>query len=181
MAVKIGLHVDEFATMDSSPEEEYAEIEEAIREAVPGVDITFVRDLPPHKLSQTSVSVYVFDIGGMCRVDWNGERREELSRQVNKLADDRPNTLFVPWSSMTRNYLRSAIRMLQPQWEDGDTPTAEIPLGDRPNVSLPHESQEEKLFQYGPQEHYTAAIKRWIMLDQPADLLPAEQEVKTNE
>jgi hypothetical protein len=131
----IWLFTDEFATMGSTQEEEYEEIEELFRQMLPGEKLLFERNKRPSQLANGSADVYVFDIGGMCYVDHSGERRKSWCHDVLRQVEDRPNTLFVPWTSMTGDYLRYVLQEMLPEWDD---PDAELPEPKAPpNVWLP--------------------------------------------
>lgn len=134
------MYADEFATMGSSKEEEYKEIQSNFEEMLPGCQFTFYRDKTPFHLKNASPDVYVFDIGGLCYVDHSGERRLDLCREVLRQAEDHPRTLFVPWTSMTGDYLRTALHQLLPEWSD---PDATLPENPAPfNVWLPPQRQQ---------------------------------------
>lgn len=133
--MEIWLYVDEFASMGSTPESEYEEMEAQLRELLPDVDIRFVRDMKPTDLSNAMPRAYVWDIGGMCKVDFGGTRRRNWSHTLMTQIDDHPNTLFVPWSQMTGDAVRCCMQEFMPEWDDPEAVLKEPP--DRHNVWLP--------------------------------------------
>jgi hypothetical protein len=125
--MKIWMYVDQFATLDSSPEEEYDEIRAWIKAQLPDVKLQFKQDVDPYKLKNARCDVYLFDIGGLCYVDHSGEKRISLCHEVLRQVEDHPNTLFVPWTSMTRDYLRAALQDLLPEFESShESPKANV-------------------------------------------------------
>lgn len=113
--MQVWLYVDQFATIDSSSEEEYAELEELFRQTFPGHALTFTRDMLPHMLANACPDVYLFDIGGLCYTDYSGGVRINFCKDVIAQVKDHPNTLFIPWSSMTMSYTRDAAEELLPE------------------------------------------------------------------
>lgn len=138
--MRVYLYVDEFATINSSPEEEYEEIEEWFREQLPDADIKFHRKMMPHKLANASPDVYLFDIGGLCYVDHSGERRLNLCHEVLRQVEDHPSTLFIPWTSMTRDYLRYALEDMLPETAANTPPNVWCPP--KVGMDLDYEARE---------------------------------------
>lgn len=161
--IRVGLHVDEYATLDSSPEEEYEELEKELKEAMPEVEFNFIRDLVPTSLPHTNVDLFLFDIGGMCRGDWNGIQRGNYCDYIYRQVQDKPNTLFVPWSCMTRQSFRTTLRQMTPEWES-DLEVKDIKYPDHPNLLLPDERVELALddMEYKIQAHQLTKIKAWV-------------------
>lgn len=106
--MRVGLFVDNFACIGKTPEEEYDEIEAAFQEELPKTKFHFVRNVQPNALSNSSFDVYLFDFGGLCYSDPSGGFRMSLAREITKQVEERPNTLFIPYSKMTRDYQKIA-------------------------------------------------------------------------
>lgn len=107
--MKIGLFVDPFAAIGTTQEEEYAEIENQFREAYPDTQLIFKRDMQPYNLKNNPVDIYLFDFGGLCYVDHSGSQRMDFSRIILEQVKELPNTLFLPYSKMTRDYVNDAM------------------------------------------------------------------------
>jgi hypothetical protein len=82
--------------------------------------------------------ILIFDFGGL-GIGCSG-LVDSLSREILKLIEDRPNTLFVAWTSFTNEYLKDAC---------------EKELGDFPNLVC-RDTNNELLIK---------AIKAWINLE----------------
>ncbi len=130
------MHAEDMADslgLDSPEDYEYGEIEAAIKLEFP--EVIFNRGVLFSGLANANPDFYVFDIGGMCRVDFGGTQRVGWCHHVLRAMDDHPQTGFVPWSMMTWQAARSAIDDLVL----GDTD--EVPDGyttpGRPNLYLP--------------------------------------------
>lgn len=102
--MKVGMFVDDFSTIDSTPEKEYEEIEASFREALPDVKFKFKRNVSPYALSNSDFDVYLFDFGGLAYADMSGSQRMSMAREIAKQAEERPSTLFIPYTKMTRDY-----------------------------------------------------------------------------
>ena len=140
--MKIWLYVDEFSTMDRTAEDEYEEIEEFFKGQLSG-RLYFKREVLPGELKNGSPDIYLWDIGGMCIVDHSGDRRIEFCRQIVEQVDDHPNTLFIPYTAMTRRDLQFALTEYLPEFackaeEDREYPE-ETPRG---NVWCPKKEYE---------------------------------------
>lgn len=141
-AMKIWMYVDEFASMESSTEEEYAEIEAAFREWLPDVKLSFKRGASFMELRNGRPDFYVWDIGGLCYVDHSGDKRVDWCHEVVDQIESHPNTLFVPWTMMTQDYLRFAVTEFLPEFADKEDKTyPEAPV--RPNLWCPPKSNWE--------------------------------------
>jgi hypothetical protein len=111
----IWLYVDPFASMDGSPEEEYDDIERELNERLPG-ECVFHRNKLPHELKTGSPDVYLFDIGGMCVTDYSGTLRDNFCHTIVEQVDEKTNTLFVPYTMMTRSSFRFALSEYLPEF-----------------------------------------------------------------
>ena len=155
----VWIYVDPYGSqlLDTTPDDEYPEIEAMIRDAHPGVAFRFVRNKPPTDLLSGRCDVYVFDIGGLCYTDYSGSTRLNFCRVVQRAVEDLPDTLFVPWTGMTRDYLRSAWHDLVEtrighQVEEGELP-------DQPaNVCLPPSQDRWAL----ASEYVSLKLKEWF-------------------
>lgn len=115
--IKICLYVDEFATLDSSPEQEYEEIKEKFREALPKEELRFICDVQPHKMADHNPDIYLMDFGGLCYASPGGAAQSSFSDMVVGLADNNPDILFIPYTTMSREYMKSARDHLFPDVE----------------------------------------------------------------
>lgn len=113
--LSVWLFSDEFASLSSTQEEEYDEMEKKLTELLPDVKLRFSRGKQPQDLANASPDVYVFDIGGMCYVDYGGIQRRNWCHMVLRQLEDHPNTLFIPWTSMTGDSLQWAIEDFMPE------------------------------------------------------------------
>jgi hypothetical protein len=100
--MKVGMYFDSIASISQTQEEEYEEAEYLIREIFPERTrkLRFEHNVLPSHLANSTTKLYLFDIGGMGAYGgYTGvdSLLNELARQV----EDRPNTLFVLWSSFT--------------------------------------------------------------------------------
>jgi hypothetical protein len=86
-------------------------------------------------LVEKQYDILIFDFGGM-GIGCSG-MVSSLSREILKLIEDRPNTLFVAWTSFTNDYLK-------------DECVKE--LGDYPNL-ISYDNELEELIE---------KIKKWI-------------------
>ena len=82
--------------------------------------------------------ILIFDFGGL-GIGCSG-LVDSLSREILKLIEDRPNTLFVAWTSFTNEYLKDAC---------------EKELGEYPNLVC-RDTDNEPLIK---------AIKKWIAME----------------
>jgi hypothetical protein len=85
--------------------------------------------------NETSYDILIFDFGGI-GLGCSG-LVSSLSRMILKLIEDRPNTLFVAWTTFTNDYLKDEC---------------EKELGDYPNLICRDMNNEEVI----------KGIKKWI-------------------
>lgn len=137
--LRVWVFTDVFASMGKTQEEEYEEIQRELQELVPEIKLTFSLNKSPDQLSNASPDVYLFDIGGMCATDYGGSQRRNWCHMLMRQIDDHPNTLFIPWSSMTGDSIRSAMQEFLPEWDDPEAELPEPPV--RFNVWLPPENE----------------------------------------
>lgn len=143
--MKIGLFVDAFASIGKEQEDEYQEIEQAFRDAYPEeTNLIFKRDMQPHNLKNNPVDVYLFDFGGLCYTDFSGSFRMSFASEIVKQLKDLPNTLFIPYSKMTRDYVHDAMEELFPGIQ-------------APNMILPSDAKDDD-WAFNP---IIEATKKW--------------------
>lgn len=111
----VWLYVDQFASMLTTVEEEYEGLERLFRESL-DCALVFHRDKYPHELRNGCPDIYLFDIGGLCYVDHSGDRRHDFCHEVVRAVEEHPNTLFIPWTSMTRDMFRFALTEVLPEF-----------------------------------------------------------------
>ena len=113
--MKICALVDVTASSFQSQEEEYAEIKERFCEELrlDSNKITFLMDVMPHKLQGMSTDVYVIDYGGM----WPGseDMTRHIFREFINQVDNKPNTLFVVWSTFSFQWYQELIEEESPE------------------------------------------------------------------
>lgn len=110
---RVWLYVDEFGCAGEEPEDEYTHLESFFTEQLGKVK--FKRNMLFTELRNGSPDLYVFDIGGLCYVDYSGRQRMDWCNEVLRQVADHPNTLFIPYSDMTRGYCRVAMEDLVPE------------------------------------------------------------------
>jgi hypothetical protein len=142
----VWLFTDPYASMGSTQEEEYDNIEKQLTEMLPGLQLTFHRDKQPSLLSNANPDLYVFDVGGMCKVDFGGHMRRNWAHNLMRQIDDHPNTLFIPWSQMTGDSIRSVMQEFLPEWDDPEAELPEPPT--RHNVWLPPATEKFNWWKY---------------------------------
>ena len=87
-----------------TPEEEAESCREILEELVfENKKFQFESTMNPMDLENKKYDILLFDFGGM-GMGASG-MVASLSRQILKLIEDRPNTLFVAWSSFTTRFL----------------------------------------------------------------------------
>jgi len=156
----IWMYVDEFSSMMSSTAKEYAEIRGCFRKWLPKHKILFCKDKRPHELANARPDIYVFDIGGLCYVDYSGNQRHNFCHEVVRQVEDHPNTLFVPWTSMTRASLRFAMTEFLPEFAGKAEDDREFSEGLRPNVWCPGENEDRNLLAIS-ESSLKAIVKKW--------------------
>lgn len=133
----IWTYVDEYSSMASTREDEYADIERYFTEWLPGVELKFKHGVAPTQLTNHP-DIYIWDIGGLCYVDHSGDQRLSMCHFLVDQLDAMPNVLFIPWSSMTRDTMAYAITEFLPEFaakpeEERSYPEAPV----RPNLWCP--------------------------------------------
>lgn len=112
------MYVDEFASMGSSPEQEYAEIKEYIGQVFPDRNHRCKPNVRPHELKNSRFDIYVMDVGGLCYVDYSGTQRDRFARDLAEQVRDHPSALFLIWSHMTSDFYWDAVRDSYPELLD---------------------------------------------------------------
>jgi len=98
--LSINIYTDPACEMfDRTPIEEAAWIEKDLREYI-GNPMTFKYNVEPHNLG--NCDIYIFDVGGL------GAMYEDIMtahyRTLYKKIEDMPNTIFIMWSTYTKQY-----------------------------------------------------------------------------
>lgn len=161
----VALFVDPYSCDGSDKASEYEELEEFVRECLPELadKLVFRRGVRPHgrDLMESGFKIYLFDIGGMCYVSHNGEMQTTFCKNVLTVAnDDRPSSLFIPWSTMTSGYVSHAVYELfidlndVPPDEDEPCYTTRLP----PNVWCPPRSKTLQMSNLDKE----AEIRKWL-------------------
>lgn len=88
---------------------EYRELESLIGKTFPDCEITFSRDKTFTDLANGNPDFYLFDIGGMCAVDYTGVQRSNWCHMILRQLENHPSTGFVPWTCMTQNSVGCVI------------------------------------------------------------------------
>lgn len=92
--------VDFAGSYDKTDDEEYAEIEEMIKLALPqNTNLDFHRNIQPYALDNQSFDVYIFDFGGL--LPGCDSLMSSMLNEFSKQVENHPNTLFIIWSSFT--------------------------------------------------------------------------------
>ena len=94
--MKCFMYIDKYGAAGRTQEEEYKAAEGAFSEYIlPGIKITFKRDVSPSDLKNNRPDIYLLDYGGMFVTD----DMVDYYRDFIQAAEDLPNTLFLVWSS----------------------------------------------------------------------------------
>jgi hypothetical protein len=106
---------DMMASFDQTWEEELASMEADLRTNLPMFDFTVKTNLYPHKLLEgEKCDIYVFDFGGM--MPGCESMVVNHFRSLCKAIEDKPNTLFVIWSSFSYDvYYKDMLETEFPQ------------------------------------------------------------------
>lgn len=107
--MKICALVDPMGTSFQEPKEEYEEIKQRFCEelCLEPNEVTLVPDVMPHTLSGISTDAYVIDYGGMLSgVD---DLVRSIFREFIKQVEDKPNTLFIIWSTFSFRWYKELI------------------------------------------------------------------------
>lgn len=117
--MKICALVDLMGTMGPNgwmtEEDEYTEIKNQICDLL-GLNpdsITYLTDVQPHELAGTSVDMYVIDYGGL--MPGAESLVQSIFRELINQIEDKPNTLFVIWSSISFKWYSEIIEDENPE------------------------------------------------------------------
>lgn len=121
---KVCLYVDDYASLMSTPEEEYEQLEQELRrDLFRGVDVSFrtgvaIKDIPP------DCDLYVIDYGGIASADITGRRGEHYAKTLAAKVAEMPSCYFMVWSSFSSRYFEFElqVRVAADDWEDGPVP-----------------------------------------------------------
>jgi hypothetical protein len=105
---RVGLYVDEMASLMSAADEEYADLEKELTRSVFGPEpVRFTRGVPPWEYSGHQFDLYCVDFGGMAAQSFGS--RSFIYRYVDTLIRviaDNPSTYFLLWSNFTVKYMQ---------------------------------------------------------------------------
>jgi hypothetical protein len=96
--MKVLMFTDPMGSLGKTQEEEYEQLKKDL-ELVLGASVEAEFNVPPWHLKNRSISLYIFDFGGMgigC-----SDTVEGMLRELHKAAIEHPDTLFVIWSSFS--------------------------------------------------------------------------------
>ena len=103
----VGILVDFMAHGGMTPEEEMDFIEMEVKDFLPGFSINFEREVRPHDLKNKPIDMYVFDFGGLLP-GCDGLLSSMYGELLTQI-EDRPNVLFLIWSTISKIYLKDEI------------------------------------------------------------------------
>ena len=112
----VGIFVDFMGAMDMSMKDEMDYIQTMFKENFPDIKFLFKRELPPGGLEQTPVDLYVFDWGGV--MPGCDDTTHSMYRSLVKQIEEKPNTLFVIWSSFSKRYYEDELAEAFPKEKD---------------------------------------------------------------
>ena len=104
--MKVYALVDWMGAGGLTADEEYVEIENEIKEIV-GRPFVYKTEVYPYKLENDPVDIYIIDFGGV--LPGAESMVVDVYRQVLKQIEDKPNTLFVLWSTFTQRWYANII------------------------------------------------------------------------
>lgn len=108
--IKVGMYLDEYASMMSTQEEEYKDLQEDLeRELFQGQEHKVTIDVPPWKLEGYNFDLYVVDFGGICSINYGSDAFKRYSDPLAKAIQDNPSTYFMIWSTFTVAYLKEGF------------------------------------------------------------------------
>ncbi len=123
--LKVCLYTDEVASLSSTPEEEYEELEDDVRRRLVGFDpgaVQFTRGVLPDKLRDHPCDVYVIDFGGIVAYpEWRA-RGNLVGANLLAAARETPSTYFLVWSSMSAEWFKGRLydELIDKMGGDGD-------------------------------------------------------------
>jgi hypothetical protein len=100
----------------------------------------------PHQLKNKPVDLYVFDVGGLgCQMGSGDSLTFSHVRTLAEMVQERPNTLFVLWSSFTTAWYKEIVSEEFPE------------LANAPNVLHRYEDK------FGPEnDQFEKKLKAWF-------------------
>ena len=112
----MGLYVDFMGTLDMRMKEEMDYIQTMFEEYFPNIKFLFKRELHPEGLKQTPVDLYVLDWGGI--LPGCDRLTETVYNSLVKQIEEKPNTLFVIWSSFSEYNYKEELAQAFPKEKD---------------------------------------------------------------
>lgn len=113
--VKVCMMVDWMAVPCEDAEYEDIEREMQLHTEIPANKFSFERRVHPHQLTNKRLDLYIIDFGGVMpgSEDTIVSHFRELVRQV----EEKPNTLFIIWTRMTKGWYIEALQKENPELE----------------------------------------------------------------
>jgi hypothetical protein len=105
--IVLGIFVDPIGTSQETPEEEMDYFIKKLSEEIPELDIMPKLMLHPGDLAETPVDVFVLDFGGM--MPGCDDFVRSIHRNFAEQLLDKPNTLFILNSTLSRVWLEAAL------------------------------------------------------------------------
>src|SRR4030042_3042741 len=105
--IKVCAFVDPAGTSISTQEDEYEEIRDKIEQYL-NQSVLFKIDIPPWKIKEEPCDCYIIDYGGLAPM---GARDTVVSifRSRVEIVIEKPDTLFIIWSSFCERYYNEVI------------------------------------------------------------------------
>lgn len=104
--MKVYAFVDFMGTNNQTQEDEYAQIKKDMSKII-GPDFTYKSDIFPHEIGNDPVDFYIMDYGGL--LPGCDDTIRSLYRSLLEQIENKPNTLFIIWSSFTQRWYKEAI------------------------------------------------------------------------
>jgi len=112
----VGIFVDFMGTDGMEMEGEMDYIQTMFKDYFPDIEFLFKRNMTPDNLKQTPVDLYVFDWGGV--MPGCDALTEDIYNALVEQIGEKPNTLFVIWSSFSKMYYEDELERVFPNEED---------------------------------------------------------------
>ncbi len=112
----MGIYVDFMGTLNMGMKKEMDYIQTVFKDEFPDIEFLFKREMHPHNLKQSPIDLYVFDWGGV--MPGCDRLTETLYNTLVAQIGERPNTLFVIWSSFSERYYKDELENAFPKEKD---------------------------------------------------------------
>lgn len=110
--MKIYVYVDWMGGMFETPEEEYEQIKIQLELALETDKFIYKTEIPPWKLENEKVDVYIIDFGGL--LPGSEDSIRSIYRELIKQIEEKPNTLFILWSHFTCEWYADVMEEVAP-------------------------------------------------------------------